>query len=101
MEAGSFASLNSLLRLHFRSHNCLCICKLCETVSAFKYCVSAQFIEQQSPLGIKTFSQEIYTKQLSFGVFKNHWNLRYVNKSRKRDDINPVRQVIFRELSAL
>ena len=50
-------------------------------MSAFKHRISVQFIEQQSPLGIKTFSQGIYTKQLTFGVFKNHWNLRYVNPS--------------------
>ena len=50
-------------------------------MSAFKHRVSVQFIEQQSPLGIKTFSQGIYTKQLTFGVFKTHWNLRYVNLS--------------------
>ena len=57
------------------------VCKLCETVSAFKHRISVQFIEQQSPLGMKTFNQGIYTKQLTFGVFKNHWNLRYVDPS--------------------
>ena len=50
-------------------------------ISAFKHRISIQFIEQQSPLEIKTFSQGIYTKQLTFGVFKHHWNLRYVDPS--------------------
>ena len=68
------------------------VCKLCEIVSAFKHRILVQFIEQQSPLGIKTFNQGIYTKQLTFGVFKNHWNLRYVNPSFYEETVFLFRQ---------
>ena len=83
----SFASLNGLLKLHFTllpqsQLKFASVCKLCESVIAcFKtpHISSLLIIERQMPLGIKTFSQGIYTKQLTLGVFKNHWNLRYVN----------------------